>query len=87
MLSQSLACLRGHLEKYRSTGAVFDAAAIVAVISLLDQAVHDARALENMIVPDAGRLDGADLPDNVVSLAARRRGRRTVSDLPKGGAA
>lgn len=87
MLSQSLACLRGHLDKYRHTGAVFDAPAVVAVIALLDAAIGDAEALEASAIAPAARLDDDELPANVVRLAAPRRRAARASPTLDGGAA
>lgn len=87
MLSQSLSCLRSQLEKYRHTGAVFNAPAVVAVIALLDAAIGDAEALEASAIAPAARLDDDELPDNVVRLAPPRRRAAGASPTLDGGAA
>jgi hypothetical protein len=85
MLSDNIDALRASMAAYSDTGMVLEAPAVTNICMLLASFSHDARQLEQAVVPAPVRLTGRDLPENVVRLAEKLHRQGVRVGVPSGG--
>lgn len=83
MLSRQLISLFKTLRPYADTGVHISSERMFAILSILQDAIDEAEALEAKDAPRMGDALGGEFPENVVRFDAPRDGAEIAQFIPR----